>query len=108
MKLIFPIDRNHPSQSVHASLVGLERLGREKPPFDGMGDPAPRCRPERISVTGTAEPLQTAMLPSLGDHPIAPEAALLVDESFGTSAIAAIIKVRATVAAGQEWSSITI
>ena len=112
MKLIFPTGRNGLSQSVHASLVGLERLGWDETRLDGMSDPAPRCRPERISVISAAEPLQTAMPPSLEDNPAAPQAALIVDGGLATSAIAASclgeINVRATAGAGQKRTSITI
>jgi hypothetical protein len=106
LKLVFPTGRNRPCQSVHASLGALERLGREQPCLDGAHDPAPRRRPERISVSGAAKPLQTAVPPWLDDHRVAPEAPLTVGGGVGASAIAANsvgdMNVRATVDAVQE------
>jgi hypothetical protein len=105
-KLMFPTGRNCPCQSVHASLVGLERLGREQARLNCFHHPATRGAPERISVTRAAKPFQTAVPPCLDDYRIAPEAALIADGGLGTSAIAANsighMNVRATVGAMQK------
>jgi hypothetical protein len=69
----YPIGRNRMCKSVHASLTSLERLRWEQARLDRAHHPAPRCGPERISVTGATKPLRAAPPLSMSEHPVAPE-----------------------------------
>jgi hypothetical protein len=100
--LDLPTGRNGLCESVHASPMALECLGREQACLDRAHDPAPRCRPERISVPSAAKAFQTAVPPCLDDDGTAPEAVLIAEGGLGASAIAVNMNVRATVGAVQK------
>jgi hypothetical protein len=89
-----PTARNRICKSVHASLMGLERMGREQAGLDRPHHPAARCAPKRIAVTSATKPLRAAPPRSVNEHLVAPEAVFARTgqwASFEQSGVAASI-----------------
>src|SRR6202521_3848631 len=70
----YPTGWNRTWKSVHASLTSLERLRWEQARLDRAHHPAPRCGPERISVTIATKPLRAAPPLPMSEYRLAPQA----------------------------------